>query len=43
LAYRFFGDRYDCGNKAGLVRATLAMAMEDPKLAPIVREFANKP
>lgn len=42
LAHRFMGTRFDCGNKAGLVRATLAMAMEDPKLAPIVREFANK-
>jgi UTP--glucose-1-phosphate uridylyltransferase len=42
LAYRFEGTRFDCGNKAGLVRATMAMAMEDPKLAPIVREFANK-
>ncbi|WP_036140790.1 UTP--glucose-1-phosphate uridylyltransferase GalU [Luteibacter sp. 9135] len=42
LAYRFAGTRFDCGNKAGLVRATMAMALEDPKLAPIVREFANK-
>jgi UTP--glucose-1-phosphate uridylyltransferase len=42
LAYRFEGTRFDCGNKAGLVRATMAMALEDPKLAPIVREFANK-
>jgi len=42
LAYRFEGKRFDCGNKAGLVRATMAMALEDPKLAPIVREFANK-
>ncbi|UPG87357.1 UTP--glucose-1-phosphate uridylyltransferase GalU [Luteibacter aegosomatis] len=42
LAYRFEGTRFDCGNKAGLVRATMAMALEDPKLAPIVREYANK-
>ena len=42
LAYRFEGTRFDCGNKAGLVRATMAIALEDPKLAPIVREFANK-
>ncbi|SEV88372.1 UTP--glucose-1-phosphate uridylyltransferase GalU [Luteibacter sp. 329MFSha] len=42
LAYRFEGTRFDCGNKAGLVQATMAMALEDPKLAPIVREFANK-
>ena len=39
LAYRFEGTRFDCGNKAGLVRATMHMAMQDPKLAPTVREF----
>ena len=39
LAYRFEGTRFDCGNKAGLVCATMHMAMQDPKLAPIVREF----
>jgi UTP--glucose-1-phosphate uridylyltransferase len=42
LSYKFEGTRFDCGNKSGLVRATLAMAMEDPKLAPIVREYAAK-
>ncbi|WP_017460800.1 UTP--glucose-1-phosphate uridylyltransferase GalU [Dyella ginsengisoli] len=39
LAYRFQGTRFDCGNKAGLVRATMHMAMQDPKLAAVVREF----
>jgi len=39
LAYRFEGTRFDCGNKAGLVRATMHMAMQDPKLAPVVREI----
>ena len=33
LAYRFEGTRFDCGNKLGLVRATLAMALADPQLA----------
>lgn len=42
LAYRFEGTRFDCGNKAGLVRATMHMAMQDPKLAPVVREFAGQ-
>ncbi|OOG64481.1 UTP--glucose-1-phosphate uridylyltransferase [Rhodanobacter sp. B04] len=42
LAYRFEGTRFDCGNKAGLVRATMHMAMQDPKLAQTVREFAAK-
>lgn len=31
-AYRFQGTRYDCGNKFGLVQATLRYAMEDPSL-----------
>jgi UTP--glucose-1-phosphate uridylyltransferase len=39
LAYRFQGQRFDCGNKIGLVRATMHMALQDPKLAPAVREF----
>ncbi|MEO5622170.1 MAG: UTP--glucose-1-phosphate uridylyltransferase GalU [Dokdonella sp.] len=39
LAYRFLGTRFDCGNKLGLVKATLAMALEDPKLAPDVRRW----
>jgi UTP--glucose-1-phosphate uridylyltransferase len=39
LAYRFEGTRFDCGNKAGLVRATMHMALQDPKLAPVVREM----
>ena len=39
LAYRFEGTRFDCGNKAGLVRATMHMAMQDPKLAAVVRDY----
>ncbi len=39
LAYRFEGTRFDCGNKLGLVKATLAMALEDPQLAAATREF----
>ena len=42
LAYRFEGMRFDCGNKAGLVRATMHMAMQDPTLAPTVREFLKQ-
>ncbi len=42
LACRFEGTRFDCGNKAGLVRATMHMAMQDPKLAPTVREFLQQ-
>lgn len=36
-AYRFQGTRYDCGNKLGLVQATLRYAMEDPELAQATR------
>ena len=39
LAYRFEGTRFDCGNKLGLVKATLAMALEDPALAEATREY----
>jgi UTP--glucose-1-phosphate uridylyltransferase len=39
LAYRFIGTRFDCGNKLGLVKATLHMALEDAQLAPSVREW----
>jgi UTP--glucose-1-phosphate uridylyltransferase len=38
LAYRFQGRRFDCGNKLGLVRATLHLALQDPELAPAVHE-----
>lgn len=39
LACRFRGTRYDCGSKAGLVRATLHFALQDPVLAKVTREF----
>jgi len=39
LAHRFRGRRFDCGSKAGMVRATLHFALDDPDLAGIVREF----
>ncbi|HEY8011130.1 MAG TPA: UTP--glucose-1-phosphate uridylyltransferase GalU [Rudaea sp.] len=42
LAYRFEGTRFDCGNKLGLVKATLHMAMQDPKLAQATREFIRE-
>ncbi|HJU25962.1 MAG TPA: UTP--glucose-1-phosphate uridylyltransferase GalU [Rhodanobacteraceae bacterium] len=38
LACRFEGRRFDCGNKAGLVRATLHFALQDPALAQIARD-----
>ena len=39
LAYRFEGTRFDCGNKLGLVKATLAMALADPALAGPTRAY----
>ena len=42
LAYRFEGTRFDCGNKLGLVKATLAMALQDPQLAEATRRFMRE-
>jgi UTP--glucose-1-phosphate uridylyltransferase len=42
LAYRFDGTRFDCGSKAGIVKATLHMALRDPALAEVVRGFAEE-
>lgn len=39
LAYRFEGERFDCGNKLGLVKATLHFALQDESLAAATREF----
>ena len=38
-AYRFEGERYDCGSAAGFVIANLAMALERGDVGPKVREF----
>jgi len=39
-AYRFEGERYDCGSAAGFVIANLAMAMARDDIAPAVTTFA---
>ncbi len=37
MAYRFQGRRFDCGNRLGMVQATVHLALEDPELhAPVV-------
>ena len=41
-AYRFEGERYDCGSAAGFVIANLAMAMERGDIAPAVRGFLDR-
>jgi UTP--glucose-1-phosphate uridylyltransferase len=40
-AYRFDGERYDCGSAAGFVIANLAMALERDDVGRGVREFLN--
>lgn len=37
LAWRFAGQRFDCGRKPGMLEATLHLALRDPDLAPLVR------
>lgn len=37
LAYRFEGTRFDCGNKLGLVKATLHMALNDAQIGDETR------
>ena len=41
LAHRFTGTRFDCGNKKGMVRATLHFAAADPELRDLVRTPAT--
>ena len=38
-AFKFEGERYDCGSAAGFVIANLAMALEREDVRPAVREF----
>jgi len=41
-AYRFEGERYDCGSAAGFVIANLAMGLERDDVAPAVRQFLSE-
>jgi UTP--glucose-1-phosphate uridylyltransferase len=38
-AFRFDGERYDCGSAAGFVIANIAMALDRSDVGPAVREF----
>jgi UTP--glucose-1-phosphate uridylyltransferase len=40
-ACRFAGKRYDCGNKYGVVRATIELALEDPSISANVRALIS--
>jgi UTP--glucose-1-phosphate uridylyltransferase len=41
-AYRFEGERHDCGGAAGFVIANLALALERDDIAPKIREFLDR-
>ncbi len=41
-AFRFEGERYDCGSAAGFVIANLAMALQRDDVGPAIREFIAK-
>lgn len=41
LAYRVEGTRFDCGNKLGLVKATLHMALLDPQIGSETLELVR--
>jgi UTP--glucose-1-phosphate uridylyltransferase len=41
--FRFSGTRYDCGSKAGMLRATLAMAAADPDYAEVLADSTPQP
>ena len=41
-AYRFDGERYDCGSAAGFVIANVAMALRRDDVSPAVRDFLNE-
>jgi UTP--glucose-1-phosphate uridylyltransferase len=40
-AYRFEGERYDCGSAVGFVIANIAMALQRSDVGPAVREFLS--
>ena len=37
--FRFSGDRFDCGSKAGMLEATLHLASQDPEYADVLADF----
>ena len=41
-AYRFEGERHDCGSATGFVVANLALALERDDVAPKIREFLDR-
>jgi UTP--glucose-1-phosphate uridylyltransferase len=41
--FAFSGTRFDCGSKAGMLRATLHLAQSDPEYAEVLEEFGLAP
>jgi UTP--glucose-1-phosphate uridylyltransferase len=41
--FRFSGRRFDCGSKAGMLRAALAIAQDDPEYSAVLDEFRVAP
>ena len=42
LAYRYAGQRYDCGSKLGYLQATTAMGLRHPETADAYRQFLEQ-
>ncbi|KAF3996272.1 UTP--glucose-1-phosphate uridylyltransferase GalU [Glaciimonas immobilis] len=42
LAYRYAGQRYDCGSKLGYLKATLAMGLKHPETGPDFAEYLKQ-
>lgn len=41
FAYRFMGQRFDCGSKAGFLQATVAFALANPELRDEFADYLN--
>ena len=41
--FRFSGQRFDCGSKAGMLAATLHLAAQDPDYADVLAEYGFSP
>jgi UTP--glucose-1-phosphate uridylyltransferase len=42
LAYRYAGQRYDCGSKLGYLKAMMAMGLKHPETGPAFSEYLQK-
>ena len=42
LAYRYAGQRYDCGSKLGYLKAMLAMGLKHPETGPAFAEYVKR-